>query len=245
MLDNALKKNAFFEKVVTVDFNKIQRPYHITFINHASYLAFRHCDTSHYSHIGLDGALLTKMLSWCRETPAGLARTSFDATSVGIDFFKYNPSGFGTVVTIGGNKEEAELFAAKVGALCHADLKLTSVSGFLQESGFASWEDYLYTLNRENKPDVVIIGLGFPLQERISKLLYDLDANISTITCGAFISQTASADGVSYYPTFIDRLSLRWLWRFFRERHVRSRLLLVYPQAIFRSIIDVIETYVR
>ena len=237
--------NPLFDKVYEISFYEIQTPFYITFVNHNSYLFLKSFDISHFTSVGIDGFLLAKIVSAARGVSAPLSRTSFDATSIGIEFFRSNPCGFSTVVTIGGTREEAYSFAKKIRRECPSTLRVVSVSGFLHDSGFETWTAYLQTVIQQHAPDAIVIGLGSPLQEKVSKLLYEIDSSISSITCGGFISQTASVDSLHYYPRLIDYLGLRWFWRLYKEPHVARRLLFVYPRAIIRSMMDVVGTYAR
>ena len=45
-------------------------------------------------------------------------------------------------------------------------------------------------------------------------------------TCGGFIHQTAN-DEIDYYPAWINRMNLRFLYRMIKEKHTRKR----YAQA--------------
>jgi N-acetylglucosaminyldiphosphoundecaprenol N-acetyl-beta-D-mannosaminyltransferase len=50
-------------------------------------------------------------------------------------------------------------------------------------------------------------------------------------TCGGFIHQTAR-DEIDYYPAWINRWNLRFLYRMYREPHTRMRYLkagIVFP----------------
>ena len=50
-------------------------------------------------------------------------------------------------------------------------------------------------------------------------------------TCGGFIHQTAK-DEIDYYPGWVDRMNLRFLYRMYKEKHTRKRYLqaaLLFP----------------
>ena len=83
----------------------------------------------------------------------------------------------------------------------------------------------------EASPDFLIVGMGVLMQERF--LLKVKDAGFGGIgfTCGGFIHQTAK-DEIDYYPGWVDRLNLRFLYRMYKEKHTRKRYLqaaLLFP----------------
>lgn len=41
-------------------------------------------------------------------------------------------------------------------------------------------------------------------------------------TCGGFIHQTANNE-IEYYPLWIDRMNLRFVYRMYKEKHTRKR----------------------
>ena len=47
-------------------------------------------------------------------------------------------------------------------------------------------------------------------------------------TCGGFIHQTANNE-IEYYPLWIDRMNLRFVYRMYKEKHTRKR----YVQVTF------------
>ena len=82
--------------------------------------------------------------------------------------------------------------------------------------GYQTTADYITHLKKFLKEgDIVLLGMGSPLQEKIGIELYDKFGHSLFITCGAFISQY-SQSGI-YYPERISKLHLRWLYRFVKE----------------------------
>jgi UDP-N-acetyl-D-mannosaminuronic acid transferase (WecB/TagA/CpsF family) len=68
---------------------------------------------------------------------------------------------------------------------------------------------------RDVQADVVVLGLGAPLQD--SYLLDLLDNGLTgqlLLTCGGWIDQVSQSD---YYPSYAYRLRLNWLVRVLRE----------------------------
>jgi len=82
--------------------------------------------------------------------------------------------------------------------------------------GYQTTADYITHLKKSLKDgDIVLLGMGSPLQEEIGIELYERFGHSLFVTCGAFISQY-SQSGI-YYPELISKLHLRWLYRFVKE----------------------------
>ena len=74
----------------------------------------------------------------------------------------------------------------------------------------------------------VFVGLGSGMQENIALKLAMKSSQAVYYTCGGFITQTAQTEKGDYYPHFINRTNLRWLYRLYKERHTRKRFLQVF-----------------
>ena len=75
---------------------------------------------------------------------------------------------------------------------------------------------------RYPKLKFLIVGMGALMQERF--LLKVRNAGFQGIgfTCGGFIHQTANNE-IEYYPLWIDRMNLRFVYRMYKEKHTRKR----------------------
>lgn len=84
----------------------------------------------------------------------------------------------------------------------------------------------------------VVCGMGTPYQEIFASYLKGNGrGSIRQIyTCGGFLHQTTGS--ISYYPAWINKFNLRWLFRAFSESYVFKRILVQYPQFLFFSIYD-------
>lgn len=78
------------------------------------------------------------------------------------------------------------------------------------------------------KIDVLICGMGTPLQEEFLLKVDERNVARWAFTCGGFISQTAEA--VHYYPKFVMKYGFRGLYRIYRHDYVRRRYLYDYPR---------------
>lgn len=73
--------------------------------------------------------------------------------------------------------------------------------------------------------------MGILMQERF--LLKVKEAGFKGIgfTCGGFIHQTAKNE-IDYYPEWVNRMNVRFVYRMYKEPHTRKRYLqaaLVFP----------------
>ena len=87
----------------------------------------------------------------------------------------------------------------------------------------------------DSQTDIIICGMGAPLQERfLLQLVADGWRGIG-FTCGGFLDQVITGD--SYYPGWVDRLNLRFLYRLTKEpRRLWRRYLADYQVFIRRYI---------
>lgn len=211
---------------------------HRAYINFANYNLLRKSDLSYLTQIHFDGISIVYLYNIF--TSNNIPRKSFDFTSDAEDIFKLCIGNNKKVCFIGGNKTEARVLKQK---LKSANLSLPSWefhSGYISETGNDDWSEYLIHIGIK-KFDLVILGLGAPLQEFVGSIIAQDYISVSTITCGAFISQTAKGKKLSYYPNVFNRLHLRWLYRVFNEPHVIRRLLLVYPYNMILFTLDTLR----
>lgn len=80
------------------------------------------------------------------------------------------------------------------------------------------------------QPGYVICGMGTPLQEQFLVDLRDAGWKGNGFTCGGFFHQ--SAQRLEYYPVWIDRFQLRWLYRIFKEPKLLKRYSWDYPKFV-------------
>ena len=133
----------------------------------------------------------------------------------------------------GGKPNEAEKFITKMKSLTPGLLICGSCHGYLSD-------DEIISNIKSAKPDFVFLGLGRIRQEKVASTLHaEMDALI--FTCGAFISQTVNSKGVAYYPKIVEKLQIRWFYRWFNERGAFYRTLRYYPVFLFYFIYDFVR----
>ena len=86
------------------------------------------------------------------------------------------------------------------------------------------------------KADVVICGMGTPIQERFLLDLQQSGWDGKGYTCGGFLHQTA--DNIIYYPRWIDKFNLRGFYRMYDEPKLIRRYFYYYPWALLLYIYD-------
>lgn len=192
-----------------------------TFLNPVSYLdALRQKELfSKYDGIFADGSLLVaaiKILYGER-----VARRSFDMTSVAPELFEYAQKAGKSIYIVASRQEQVE---KAVSVFCSRYPGLNIIGC---RNGYFNSEEEQETEAKhivEINPDFLIVGMGAIMQEKF--LLRVKKAGFTGIgfTCGGFIHQT-SKDQIDYYPGWVDRLNLRFLYRMFEEPHTRIRYL--------------------
>ena len=155
-----------------------------------------------------------------------LTRISFDRTSIADDFLEFCSKNCLRVSFIGATSDEFLIFSKKI-TESFPDLDLGySRDGYLRDDEFS------FLISQLNDSDVIILGMGSPIQEYIGTLLKHSLNNKFIITCGGFITQYSLAE--DYYPKFFDKYNLRWMYRLFNHSHVRRKFFTKYPKFFLR-----------
>lgn len=163
-----------------------------------------------------------------------VARTSFDYGSIAGPFLEECARRGLRLLVMGGQPAEAEAFSAHLMDR-YPTLKQRCIDGF-PAGGF---NDTMIDAIHEQLAEfeVLLLALGSPLQERVGQSLMARGFAGTIITAGAFITQTSLANGQgAYYPTWINSLNLRFLWRLIHEPHTRSRFKYVFSFPISYAI---------
>lgn len=190
------------------------------FLNPISYLllkehraVFDRC-TSVY----IDGISLVKLLRWLRVLRT--ERASFDMTSLAPRVFEWCIRHHKGIYFIGSRSHEVDRFVTTI-RTAYPDL---NVRGY-RDGYFEAGEQATVAMKiSELRPDVVVVGMGTPRQERFMLQLAETDPswNVKVFTCGGFFHQTQ--ERLHYYPAWVNRLNLRWAYRLVRERLYRRFL---------------------
>lgn len=220
LVDKIIKTDTFDEELLL---ETRGRAY--TFLNPVSYLSALDNKElfAKFDGIFADGSILVSAIKLLYGK--NVTRRSFDMTSMApvlLDFANRNGKSVYIVASRQEQVEQAvEIFKERYPNLIFAGYR----------NGYFSSESEMDVEARkiaELNPDFVIVGMGILMQERF--LLKVKDAGFKGIgfTCGGFIHQTAKNE-IDYYPDWVDRTNLRFVYRMYKEPHTRKR----YLQAAF------------
>lgn len=211
-----------------------------TFINPYSYHIMRkHPDL--YSL--MDGLFVDGMTMcfWLRLLwRVRIPRLSFDMTSMAKDLFEcLNKSGE-SIYFIGAKKDEIR---KSVDIIRNSYPKI-HVAGF-RDGYFSSREERDMVIMEiiNINPRYLVIGMGSPLQEQFSVDVRAAGYKGTSFTCGGFLHQTA--DGINYYPVWVDRYNLRGVYRSFMEKGVMKRNYNTFIQFPALLIFDTFSTKIK
>jgi N-acetylglucosaminyldiphosphoundecaprenol N-acetyl-beta-D-mannosaminyltransferase len=153
-----------------------------------------------------DGIGVVKAMRWVHG--AEVARLSFDASSLYLPVFRLLNAGKRSVFVIGAKPGVAERAMSRM----RAEFTDIDYRGCLD--GYCEPNEAIARI-LEAAPDMVLCGMGAPYQERLAIELRRAGYSGVTFTCGGFLDQLAQ--NARYYPAWVDRLELRWLWRIRKE----------------------------
>lgn len=153
-----------------------------------------------------DGIGVVKALAWVKGRAA--ARLSFDASSLYLPVFDRLDRDRRRLFVIGAAPGIAERAVQRM----QGEFPGIDYAGCLD--GYRPPDEAVAAI-LQARPDLVLCGMGAPYQER---LLLGLRAQGFTgvgFTCGGFLDQLAEKP--RYYPGWVDKAELRWLYRLCRE----------------------------
>ena len=192
-----------------------------TFLNPVSYLTtFDNKNLfSEFDGIFADGSLLVAAIKFLYGTK--VTRRSFDMTSLAPQIFQYAEKNGKTIYIVASKQEETEK-AIEIFKERYPNLKFAGYRNgyFSNEEEQDKEAAYITQLN----PDFLIVGMGALMQEKFLLKVKKSGYQGIGFTCGGFIHQT-SKNEIDYYPKWIDKLNLRFIYRMYKEKHTRKRYL--------------------
>jgi N-acetylglucosaminyldiphosphoundecaprenol N-acetyl-beta-D-mannosaminyltransferase len=205
----------------------------ITFLNTFSYYALLDCDcpVNNINTILLDGKLQVILHNIFHVNKVN--RASFDFSSIAHEFFEYVQDKELGIAIVGAEVSENNC------AMNNLIKKYPGLRVVYSRHGYFNSEyekQSTYNNLKENNPDVIILGMGTPEQEKYAIYLANQGLQSIIITCGGFITQTSK--NIDYYNPIIKKLSLRWLQRIIQFSHVRKRLFIDYPKNVVRYFLE-------
>lgn len=112
----------------------------------------------------------------------------------------------------------------------HPGLRLHLHHGFFTDS---EADDVVDEINRAS-PDLVLVGMGMPQQERwAAEHAARLDAPV-IVTVGAFLGYAAGASSAP--PRWVGQIGLEWAWRLLADPRRLARRYLVEPLLLFAAL---------
>lgn len=197
----------------------------ITFLNPVSYLEARRNIRlfSEFDGIFADGSVLVAAIRLLYGQK--VCRRSFDMTSLAPVLFEYAEKNAKSIYIVASHQDELEkaigIFKSKYPRLEFAGYR----NGYFDSDADRHAEIAKII---DICPDFLIVGMGILSQEKFLLEAKNAGFNGTGFTCGGFIHQTAIED-IDYYPHWVDKYNLRFLYRMYKEKHTRKR----YFQAAF------------
>lgn len=198
-----------------------------TFLNPYSYLVIRDNREllNAFDHVLVDGQLMVRFLSVFGI--AKVQRKSFDMTSLAPVVFGEAEVSQEKVFLVGTTPDAIEQAVAKL-KVAYPKLNIVGYHhGYLDKDDIAN--DVTSTINSV-AADIVIVGMGAPRQEKFLLRLKQSGWNGTGFTCGGFFHQTSTK--IDYYPKWIDKFNLRWMYRIYDEPKLITRYFILYPWAL-------------
>lgn len=148
-----------------------------------------------------------------------VTRRSFDMTSMAPELFAYVAKHGKTIYIVASKREQVE----KAVEIFHERYPKVKFAGyrngyFASESEMDVEAKYIAKLN----PDFLIVGMGALIQEKFLLKVKNAGYQGVGFTCGGFIHQT-SKNEIDYYPAWVDKTNLRFIYRMWKEPHTRKR----------------------
>ena len=199
-----------------------------TFLNPVSYLDA--LDNKglfgRFDGIFADGSLLVAAIKMLYGK--SVTRRSFDMTSLAPELFEYAERERKSLYFVASKQEEVErameIFKERYPKLVVAGYRNGYFSSEEEQNKEAAY------ITQQN-PDFLIVGMGALLQEKFLFKVKDAGYKGIGFTCGGFVHQTAKNE-IDYYPDWVDRMNLRFIYRMYKEKHTRKRYLqagLLFP----------------
>lgn len=204
------------------------------YVNPFNYLFLRkRSDITDVAYYRSDGIYLISVLKTFLPKSINFYRQSFDMTSLAPVVFDHCQRNNLSIFIAGGKPGDADKFKVRVSSHFPNLVWKGDIDGYQAE-------EVIIDNALTSEADVVLLGLGNIKQELVAGKLATLRKGLY-FTCGAFISQTANSKTVHYYPEWVNKYNLRWLYRFFTESHVIKRVVKYYPVFLLFFLRDLIN----
>ena len=142
-------------------------------------------------------------------------------TSIGADLFDYSVKEGKSVYIVSSEQNSVEK------AVGHIKERFNGIQIIGYRNGYFKNEEEKDEEIRQiisQNPDYLIVGMGVIKQEEFLLRVKEAGYQGIGFTCGGFISQIAQ-NNIDYYPAWVDRMNVRFLYRMYKEPHTRKRYL--------------------
>ena len=192
-----------------------------TFLNPVSYLDALNNKDLFLSFDGIfaDGSILVSAIAFLYGKK--ICRRSFDMTSLAPIVFKYAQDNSKTIYIVASKQNQVENAVNIIKAMYYGINIIGYRNGYFS-SEKEQEEEVLHIT--EISPDFLIVGMGAIIQEKFLQKVKQKGFRGIGFTCGGFIHQIAKNE-IDYYPKWVDRNNIRFLYRMYREPHTRKRYL--------------------
>lgn len=167
--------------------------------------------------IYVDGMLMCMFVNllWRRSIP----RLSFDMSGMAVDLFGRLDKNAETIYFIGATQDSVEASVTQI-LKAYPGIHVTGYrNGYFRDD--SERNDVIRQIVADN-PDFTVVGMGSPLQEQFALDLREAGYGGIVFTCGGFLHQTA--EGINYYPDWVNRWNLRAFYRLYKEKGLFKRL---------------------
>jgi exopolysaccharide biosynthesis WecB/TagA/CpsF family protein len=206
------------------------------FLNPFSYLMLRKEKQllHHFDSIMVDGQFLVSLVNLFLGKK--LKRSSFDMTSLAPVTFLTAMERGKSVYLIGTDENSINCAVVRF----KERYPLLHICGWRNGFFHSATErvESIVTICRL-APEIVVVGMGTPRQE---KFLIDLKKsgwNGTGYTCGGFFHQTAKR--IDYYPRWADKYHLRWVYRIIDEPKLLRRYSVDYSFFLVLFLLDLVR----
>lgn len=212
-----------------------EKSYFVTYINPYNYslLINKRTVLDGIDFITLDGILLTVIFNIFKIRKVG--RLSPDFSSYFLDLFNSSIENNDKLYLVGTEWEKLEIAIENF----KKQFEGINIAGY--HSGFFNKEEE-HDLIKEIiscDVDIVIVGMGVRRQEEFLCSLKKNGWKGRGYACGGFLHQ--SSYKTIYYPKWVSKVHLRWVYRMCMEPKLIRRYLWDYPIAMFYIIRDIIS----
>ena len=189
----------------------------VSYVNPYSYLKLRNkIDLTDFDLITSDGVVLKKLSSIFLNK--SIQRLSPDFSSYFKPLFKQLSISKSEVYFIGTKPKFIEISIQNI-QVKYPDLNIIgSRDGYFKDN--EELRLHIKEIKKLN-PEVVIVGMGSPLQENYLIKLKAAGWRGRGFSCGGFLHQ--SFQNTDYYPNWVNKFNVRWLYRIYNEPKLIKR----------------------